>query len=388
MQKLIHRSIEGFVLQNIMQFPAVAILGSRQCGKSTLVKMIADKFSNFLYLDLQNRDDLAKLSEPSLFFKNNADKTICLDEIQLQPQLFSVLRTEIDRYRKPSRFILLGSASRDLLQHTSETLAGRIGMIDLTPFLLSEVCNLPNFSLNKYWFRGGYPNSYLTNTDEESDLWLENFIRTYIERDIPQLGFQVTSMQMMRTLTMCAHTHGQLLNTSNLGESLGVTHPTVRRYIDIFEQSYILRTLKPYFVNTKKRLVKSPKLYIRDTGLLHRILQINDFNELLGHPVFGSSWEGLVIENICASLRNAQFFFYRSATGDEMDLVIQKKDKLIAVECKASTAPHLTDSFWRSIEFLKPDAKYVVAPIDGQYTIQKGVIVCGLKEIMEILSKA
>ncbi|HNW68372.1 MAG TPA: ATP-binding protein [Bacteroidales bacterium] len=382
MHKLVHRNIENFVLQNVKLFPAVAILGSRQCGKSTLVKMLANQFPDFLHLDLQNRDDLAKLTEPSLFFKNNADKTLCLDEIQLLPDLFSVLRTEIDRFRKPGRFILLGSASPNLLHHTSETLAGRIGMVDLTPFLLTEIDNTPNFLLNNYWFRGGYPESFLTADDKTSALWRENFIRTYVERDIPQLGFQITSLQMMRLLSMCAHIHGQLLNTSTLGESLGLTHPTIRKYVDILEQTYILRTLQPYFVNTKKRLIKSPKLYFRDSGLLHQVLQIRDFNALMGNPVLGSSWEGLVIENICATIRNAQFSFYRSATGDEMDLVIQKHNKLICVECKASTAPTLTAGFWRSIDFLHPDTTYVVAPIDDQYEIQKGVIVCSLKNII------
>ena len=222
MQELILRKTEQFVRQNLTVFPAVAILGSRQCGKSTLVKMMSEKMTNFLYLDLQNRDDLVKLNEPTLFFQNNKDKIICFDEIQLFPELFSFLRSEIDRDRRNGRFILLGSASRNIIQHTSESLAGRIGLIDLTPFVIDEICNEEDYSLSKFWLRGGYPDSYNAMTDEASCLWRENFIRTYIERDIPQFGFQITAIQMLRLLIMCAHNQGQILNASKLGEALGL----------------------------------------------------------------------------------------------------------------------------------------------------------------------
>ena len=252
MQKLIKRASQDIVNQYLELFPAVVILGSRQCGKSTLIKMMADQLGNFLYLDLQNRDDWVKLEEPTLLFQNNQDRTICLDEIQLRPELFSVLRSEIDRDRRPGRFILLGSASQSLVKNSSETLAGRIGIIDLTPFLIKEVEALDDFDLKHYWWRGGYPDSYNAASDESSRLWRENFIRTYVERDIPQLGYQITSMQMLRLMTMLAHSQGQLLNASKLGESLGITHPTIRRHIDILEQTYLVRTLQPYFANTKK----------------------------------------------------------------------------------------------------------------------------------------
>ncbi len=388
MHELIARKAEDFLKVNLGVFPAVVILGPRQCGKSTLAQMVADGFTDFVYLDLQNRNDLAKLSEPDLFFQANRNKTICLDEIQLMPDLFSVLRSEIDSHRHKGRFILLGSASRDLIQKSSESLAGRIGIIELTPFLISELHQRKQFDFNQYWLRGAYPDSYLANSDDASNLWRENFLRTYVERDIPQLGFQIPAQQLMRMLIMSAHSHAQLFNASKLGEALGLTHPTIKRYLDLLEQTFILRSLPPYELNTKKRLVKSPKVYVRDSGLLHRLLQVDDYNALLGHPIVGSSWEGLVIENVCSSFRDCQFAFYRSAAGSELDLIIQKGDKVIAIECKASTAPKLNKGFWKAIEDVKPKSTYVVAPVSEKFPIAEKVWVCNLSELMHILTNS
>ena len=383
MLKLINRNIETFVNENLSVFPAVAILGPRQCGKSTLVKMLYQDSDDYLYLDLQNLDDLNKLREPMLFFQANQDVTICLDEIQLVPELFSVLRSEIDRNRRPGRFILLGSASQDLIQKTSESLAGRVGLIELTPFAIEEIEQYANFELNKFWLRGGYPDSYLASSDQGSVLWRENFLRTYVERDIPQLGFQIPALQLRRLLTMCAHNQGQLFNSSKLGESLGVTYQTIRRYIDLMEQTFIIRSLPPLEKNIKKRLIKSPKIYVRDSGLLHRLLQVDDFNSLLGNPVFGASWEGFVIENIISSLKDCKFSFYRSATGDELDLFIEKGIRTIAVECKASSAPQVTKGFWSAIETTKPDKTYIVAPVSASYPFKNDVEICGLSDFLK-----
>lgn len=383
MQKLVDRKIETFVKENLSVFPAVVILGPRQCGKSTLAKMLYQNSNAYLYLDLQNLDDLNKLREPMLFFQANQDVTICLDEIQLVPELFSVLRSEIDRHRRPGRFILLGSASQDLIQKTSESLAGRVGLIELTPFTIEEVEQNIDFELNKFWLRGGYPDSYLASSEQGSVLWRENFLRTYVERDIPQLGFQIPALQLRRLLTMCAHNQGQLFNSSRLGESLGVTYQTIRRYIDLMEQTFIIRSLPPFEKNIKKRLVKSPKIFVRDSGLLHRLLQVDDFNSLMGNPVFGSSWEGFVIENIISSLRDCKFSFYRSATGDELDLLIERGSRTIAVECKASSAPQVTKGFWRAIETTKPDKTYIVSPVSASYPFKNDVEVCGLSDFLK-----
>ncbi len=382
MHKFINRNTEKFVIQNFSIFPAVAILGSRQCGKSTLAKMIAGQLPSFLYLDLQDPSDLSKLSDPVLFFEANSESTICIDEIQLVPELFSILRSIIDKNRRNGRFILLGSASRDLIKQTSESLAGRIGLIELTPFLIDELGISDDYQLSKFWLRGGYPDSYICQSDDDSKLWRENFIRTYIERDIPQLGLQIPALQLRRLLTMLAHNQGQLLNSSKLGESMGLTHPTIRKYIDLLEQTFIVRTLQPLETNVKKRLVKSPKVYIRDSGLLHRLLQIDSFNDLMGNPIFGPSWEGLVIENIISNFRDWDFNFYRTATGEELDLVMVKGEKTIAIECKASTAPTLTKGFWNAMEIIKPDKAFVIAPISGSYPIKENITVCGLLEFI------
>lgn len=384
MHDFIKRKTEETVRQYLKIFPVVAILGPRQCGKSTLVKVLAENWSNSLYLDLQNDADLSKLNQAAFFFQSNADKIISLDEIQLVPQLFSVLRSVVDKNRQNGKFILLGSASRDLIQQTSESLAGRIGMVYLAPFTLNELVDLEGFNLNTFWIRGGFPNSYLADNEKFSVIWRDNFIKTFIERDIPQLGFQIPALQLKRLLVMCAHNQGQLLNASKLGESLGLTHPTIKRYVDLLEQTFILRTVLPFETNVKKRLIKSPKVFVRDSGLLHRLLAIDTFNDLLGNPIFGSSWEGVVVENIIVNMQDWNYYFYRTATGDELDLILEKGNQRIAIECKASTAPKLTKGFWRAIEDTKPQNIFVIAPISGSYAIAAQVTVCSLDYFLSL----
>lgn len=384
MHDFIKRKVEDTVRQYLKIFPVVAVLGPRQCGKSTLVKTLAANWGDSVYLDLQNDTDLSKLDQPAYFFQSNDDKIICLDEIQLVPQLFSVLRSVVDSNRQNGKFILLGSASRDLIQQTSESLAGRIGMVYLSPFTLNELNNLDGFSLNTFWLRGGFPDSYLAENDAFSKIWRDNFVKTFVERDIPQLGFQIPALQLKRLLTMCAHNQGQILNYSKLGESLGLTHPTIKRYIDLLEQTFILRTVQPFEVNVKKRLVKSPKVFVRDSGILHQLLAISDYNSLLGNPIFGSSWEGVVVENVLVNMPDWDYYFYRTATGDELDLILVKGNQRIAIECKASTAPKLTKGFWRALEVVKPQKTFVIAPILGYYDIAPQVMVCGLEEFLNI----
>lgn len=383
MHDFIPRDLLNHLRKYLTIFPAVAILGPRQCGKSTLVKSLSQHFDGILYLDMQKESDLNKLLEPELFFETNSDKIICLDEIQLVPKLFSVLRSVIDSNRINGKFILLGSASQELIQQTSESLAGRIGMLHLSPFLITELNHLEDFNLQKFWFRGGFPNSYLAENDENCTIWLDNYIRTYIERDIPQLGFQIPALQLRRLLTMCAHNQGQQLNLSKLGESLGLTHPTIKRYIDLLEQTFIVRTIPPFEINIKKRLVKSPKVFVRDSGVLHQLLAISNFNSLLGHPIFGSSWEGIVLENIIVNMPSWDYFFYRTATGDEIDLVLKKGNQVIAIECKASDAPKVTKGFYRSLEVIKPNKTYIIAPTNDTYQLQENITVIGLANFLK-----
>lgn len=383
MHNLIPRGLSELFLQYLEIFPVIAILGPRQCGKSTFVKMMSSSFEKFLYLDLQNQGDLNKLNVPSLFFEINSNAIICLDGIQLVPELFSTLRSEIDKNRQNGRFILLGSASRDLIQKTSESLAGRIGFLHLSPFSIDEVRQTKNFSLEKFWYRGGYPDSYLAKNEENSKIWRENYIRTFVERDIPQLGFQFPAQQIRRLLMMCSHNQGQLLNSSKLGESLGITHPTVKSYLDLLEQTFVVRIVPPYYLNIKKRLIKSPRVFIRDSGLLHQFLSIENFNELLGNPIFGASWEGLVIENIISSLPSWNYFFYRTSSGHEIDLILKKGSKLVAVECKASSAPKPTKGFWKALEDVKPDKIFIIAPIDEPYHLDENILVTTIQDFLE-----
>jgi predicted AAA+ superfamily ATPase len=374
------RNLESELQKYLKIFPIVAILGPRQCGKSTLVKQLLTTESNAIYLDLQNLEDLNKLQDPRLFFKSNSTKIICLDEIQIVPELFSVLRSIVDEDRQNGKFILLGSASRDLVQKSSESLAGRIGYLNLTPFQIDEI---PSVDLNTFWNRGGFPDSVLSENDEFSSIWRENFLKTYVERDLPQLGFQIPALQLRRFLMMCAHNQGQLLNLSKLGSSMDLTHPTIRKYIDIFEQTFIMRSLPSFEINVKKRMVKSPKMYVRDSGLLHQLLGIKNNEALFGHPVFGASWEGMVIEQILSALECPAYFF-RTATGDELDLVIELNGKLIAIECKASTAPQPTKGFYRALEILHPHQTFIVAPINSEsYKLQENITVCSLKDAIK-----
>lgn len=386
MQSYINRIITTSIEQKLENMPGVVILGPRQCGKSTLAKAIISEIGGAVYLDLERPSDVSKLRDPEAFFSLNNDKLICLDEIQRVPELFAVLRSVMDESRKNGQFIILGSASPDLIKQSSETLAGRISYFELTPFLLKEVSEDHDLkTLRKLWLRGGFPRSYLAPDEKESFEWRLDFIRTFLERDIPQLGFRTPAKTIERFWRICAHLHGQLLNSSKLGESMGVSHHTVRSYIDMLEQSFVLRVLRPYESNLKKRLIKSPKIYIRDSGILHALLSIENHNDLLGHPVYGPSWEGLVIENILSFLPNWKPSFYRTSSGSEIDLVLEKGNKRVAIECKGSTSPNLNQGFWNAVSDLKFQEVWVIAPVKEAYPIEKGVMVAPPHQLIEHL---
>jgi predicted AAA+ superfamily ATPase len=304
MQPYFPRLITTKIEQKLQQVPGVVILGPRQCGKSTLAKAIISKIEGAVYVDLERPSDVNKLRDPEAFFTLNRDHLICLDEIQRVPELFPVLRSVMDENKRNGQFIILGPASPELLRQSSETPAGRIASFELTPFLIKEVSEERSIqTLRGFWLRGGFPRSYLAANEQQSFEWRLDFIRTFLERDIPQLGFRTPAKTMERFWSMCAHLHGQLLNSSNLGESMGVSHHTIRSYVDMLEQAFVLRVLRPYEPNLKKRIVKAPKIYIRDSGLLHALLGIESHNDLLGHPVYAASWEGFVIEHLPYLLR-------------------------------------------------------------------------------------
>ena len=386
MQSYIKRIITADIKQKLENMPGVVILGPRQCGKSTLAKAMISEIGGAVYLDLERPSDVSKLRDPEAFFSLNSDQLICLDEIQRVPELFPLLRSVIDENRRNGQFIILGSASPDLMKQSSETLAGRISYFELTPFVLKEVSEDDHSRpLRRLWLRGGFPRSYLAPDEKESIEWRLDFIKTFLERDIPQLGFRTPAKVLERFWRICAHLHGQLLNSSKLGESMGVSHHTVTSYIDMLEQSFVLRVLRPYESNLKKRLIKSPKIYIRDSGILHALLGIENHNDLLGHPVYGPSWEGLVIENILSLLPNWKASFYRTSSGSEIDLILEKGNKRVAVECKGSTSPSLNRGFWNAVSELKFKEVWVVAPVKEAYPIEKGVIVAPLHQVIEHL---
>lgn len=378
----IPRNLGKKVAESLQAFPAVAILGPRQSGKSTLAKAIMEERPDCTYLDLERPSDLQKLAEPELFFDLHKGELICLDEIQRAPEIFPILRSVIDDRRRKGQFLILGSASPSLIRQSSETLAGRIAYLELTPFLLSEVWKSAK-GLETHWLRGGFPDSFLARSEEESLQWRQNFIQTFLERDIPQLGIRIASRTLERLWKMCAHHHGQLLNQSQLGESLGVSHTSIRSYLDLLSETFMLRILPPLLPNLRKRLIKSPRVYLRDSGILHSLLDIENHDDLLGHPVRGASWEGWVIENILGELPAWRGYFYRTSTGAELDLVLEKGRKRIAVECKLSAAPEVGQGFWSAHSDLEIKETWIIAPVKQSYPIKKGVTVGPLIEFIE-----
>lgn len=379
------RKLQARIIRALADFPIVAILGPRQCGKTTLVRETLGAEPGVVYLDLERPSDQAKIRDPELFFNlqraSGTASLFCLDEIQRVPEIFPLLRSLVDDERRNGQFLLLGSASRDLLRQTSESLAGRITYLELTPFLADELPQEPGV-LPRLWFRGGFPRSFLAASDESSADWRESFTRTFLERDLPQLGFGIPAATLSRVWRMLAHTHGQILNGSQLGTALGVSHTTVRSYLDLLSQTFMVRLLEPFAANLKKRIVKSPKVYLRDSGILHSLLQIDSLDDVLAHPVCGASWEGLVIENVIAALPGWQPSFYRTADGAEIDLVLERGQRRIAIECKASTAPTVSRGFWTALDDLAIDEAWVIAPVAEPYPLRQGVTVTPLSTFL------
>ncbi len=386
---MISRQKSRLVRARLDQFPAVALLGPRQAGKTTLAGLIAEGRAS-VYLDLEDAADREKLADAALYLSGHEDKLVILDEVQRMPELFQALRGLIDRGRRrgirAGRFLLLGSASVDLLKQSGESLAGRIAYIELGPFNVLEV---DGDAREKLWIRGGFPDSFLAESDAASAVWRENFIRTYLERDVPQLGPRVPAETLRRFWTMLAHAQGGTLNAAQFARGLGVDGKTVARYLDLLVDLLLVRRLSPFHANVRKRLVKSPKVHVRDSGIVHTLLGLDDRDAVLGHPVAGGSWEGFVLENLLgAAPERVKAHFYRTAAGAEIDLVLEMPGgKPWAVEIKRGLAPKLDRGFHHAREDLDPERSFVVYPGDDRYPKGEGIEVIGLGELASLLAR-
>jgi len=389
------RSRHQEVIEALDQMPIVALLGPRQVGKTTLSLAVLPALKkSAIYLDLELESDLRKLDDAAYFLAQFNGQLVVIDEVQRKPDLFFVLRSIVDQRKRDGErtghFLLLGSASRVLLQASSESLAGRIRYIELTPFHTKELISNENtaYSIDQHWFRGGFPDSYCASTDIESWRWRSDFIQTYLERDIPSMGLGIAATQLRRFWSMLAHYHGQQLNQSSLAKSLEISHTSVKNYLDLLTDFYMVRQLKPWSGNLSKRLVKSPKIYIRDTGILNRLLQLSSFEMLQGHPALGASWEGFIIEQIICILDDRwDYSYYRTATQNELDLVLQTPNgETWAVEIKRSAIPKMSRGFYEACQDVRATRSFVLCLGVSHQQLTRGVELIGLAEMLQLLS--
>lgn len=383
---MIHRQQTETLRKRLRSNPVVALLGSRQVGKTTLARELhLEKETH--YLDLERPSDLAKLADPELYLSSMGNRLVILDEIQRVPDLFPVLRSLVDERRrkgeKAGHFLLLGSASPDLLQQSSETLAGRISYLELPPFQLQELLSASR-DMNLHWERGGYPDSYLAEDTEGSLRWREDFITSYVERHVPQQGVEATPVRLRRLCSMLAHQQGATLNLSRLGGGLGIDGKTVRRYLDLLEGLYLLRMLPPWSRNAGKRLVKSPKVYWRDSGVLHALVGLRSLEDVLGHPVCGASWEGYCIEQILNQLPpGTSTSHYRTHAGAEVDLVLESpQGERVAIEIKRTLSPKLTPGLIESMKTLQADRGILLIPEGNAFPLSKQVMAMSLPDYL------
>ena len=370
------------IRQATTRSPATALLGPRQCGKTTMARVFAGTGES-TFFDLESEVDLRRLANPEMVL-GACRGLVVLDEIQRAPNLFNVLRVLVDRANVNGRFLVLGSASPDLVRGVSESLAGRVEFVELAGFGLDET------GVNAWrqlWLRGGLPRSYLARSDDDSMAWREGFIRTFLERDIPQLGISIPAAAMRRFWTMLAHWHGQTWNASELGRSMSANDKTVRRYLDVLTGTYMVRQLQPWFENLAKRQVKAPKIYLRDTGMLHALLGVRTDDVLLSHPRVGASWEGFAIEQILRRLRPAQAWFWSAHGGGEVDLLIMENGRRLGFEMKFSEAPEATRSMHNVVDDLQLDHLFVVCPGRESYPVHERISVQSLFDLSDLAAR-
>ena len=385
---MIERHLHKTVLDRLELFPAVALLGPRQVGKTTLAEHIASACPS-VYLDLESPSDRSKLADPTRYLQEHEDKLVVLDEVHRVPELFQTLRGLIDKGRrrghKTGRFLLLGSASMDLLRQSGESLAGRIAYVELPPLGVLEVAEAER---ERLWVRGGFPDSFLADDDRHSMLWRDYFIKTYLERDIPDLGPRIPAETLHRFWTMLAHCQGGVFNAAQIARSLAVDGKTVARYLDLMVDLLLVRRLRPFHANVGKRLVRSPKVYVRDSGVTHALLGIADREALFGHPVSGTSWEGFVIENLIAAVPDRTLAsFYRTSAGAEIDLVLEFPGltEKWAIEIKSTLSAKPTKGFYNALKDIQPDKTFVVYAGDERYPVSEGVEAISVAEMAQML---
>lgn len=380
----VQRTPEIELLKSRLKYnPIVAILGPRQCGKTTLSHQFSSKWpSNVTVFDLESYKDIERLHDPLLALERLRGLVI-IDEIQRRPDLFPVLRVLVDRPFK-TRYLILGSASQDLIRQSSESLAGRISYLEMGGFSLKHVGAK---NLERLWIRGTFPRSYLASAEKASYQWRQDFIATFLERDIPQLGIKIPSKSLRRFWGMLAHYHGQIFNSSEIGRSLGISDHSAQRYLDLLSGTFMIRQLRPWHYNTKKRLIKRPKIYFRDTGILHALLSLEAKKDVLSHPKLGASWEGLALEEIigCLQLREGEAFFWGVHTGAELDLVFEKKGKLYGMEVKYAQAPSLTPSMRFALKELRLSHLWVIYPGEEEYPLSKSITAIPLTNLSRCL---
>jgi len=385
---MIQRQISSQLSGLMQQFPAVGLIGPRQSGKTTIAKLFQKQWKRkCVYFDLESPSDLRKFYDAELFLKAHEGVCVIIDEVQRMPELFPLLRHLIDEKRKPGRFLLLGSASPEMIKNASESLAGRIYYLEAHPFGLTELPQQKN-TIQKHWFRGGFPDAYLAKNDEQWYKWMDGFVRTYIERDLNFLfGVTFSPQVMFRLWRMLAHHHAQIWNAQSFAKGLDVSPTTVNRYLDYLSGAFVVRKLPAFHYNSKKRLVKTPKVYLRDSGILHYLLNIDSGSELKYHTSVGHSWEGYALEQIIDMLpHNIQPYFYRTHDGSEMDLVLVKGVKPLAcIEIKYSTSPKISRGMMESISDLKTVSNFIITPTDEEaYPLMQDLEVCGLTQFLSI----
>jgi len=368
------------VQKAISRSPIVALLGPRQCGKTTLARMICDHRPS-TYFDLESQADLRRLANPEMILSSLSDLVV-IDEIQMKPELFPALRVVADKPDNKCSFLILGSASPHVVRDVSETLAGRVEFVDMAGFDLTE---LGMDCWKQLWTRGGFPRSYLARDDQDSFAWREGFVRTFLQRDIPQLGINIPSAAMRRFWTMLAHYHGQIWNASRIGSALGVNDKTARSYLDILTETYMTYQLQPWHENIRKRQVRSPKIYFRDTGLLHSLLDLRDFHAVTGHPQVGASWEGFAMEQIIRRTNPSQVYYWATYSGAELDMFIVVNGKRYGIEFKFNEAPDKTKSMAVAIESLKLDKLLIVYPGEKTWPVDETISVCPIARAEELL---